>query len=171
MRTLLVVADGAVIDATGQNVPHVVEYGCSICFHVVGNGAALFKAVACLDITLEPFFLGELFRTPRQFAHQFVHHGIGLRTFHCQTDAHEVLCLGMRLGEVEVVEQLVHTTVHSHVGAKVLEQAEAPVVLLVAILLVPKARHTPHGTTFAEEVEEDDVARCDGFEHFGSRIL
>ena len=60
---------------------------------------------------------------------------------------------------------------HAYVGAEVLEQAEAPVVLLVAILLVPKARHAPHGTTFAEEVEEDDVARRDGFEHFRTRIL
>ena len=121
MRTLLVVADGAVIDATGKDVPHVVEYGRSICFHIVRNRTSGFEPIARLDITLEPFFLGELLRTPRKFAHQFVHHGIGLRTFHCQTDAHEVLCLGMRLGEVEVVEQLVHTTVHSHVGAKVLE--------------------------------------------------
>ena len=98
MRTLLVVANGAVIDATGQDVPHVVEYGCRICFHVVSNRAAFFEAIACLDIALEPLFLGKLLGTPRQFAHQFVHHWIGLRTFHRQTDTHKVLCLGMCLG-------------------------------------------------------------------------
>ena len=171
MRALLIVAHGTIIDAFGKNIPNIIEHGCGFRLHVIRCRTAFFEAVACLDITLEPLFFGDLLGAPGQFAHQFVHHGIGFRTFHGEADAHKVFCLGMRLGKVEVIEQLVHASVHTHVGTEVLEQTEAPVVLLVAILLVPKARHTPHGTAFAEEVEEDNITWRDGFEHLGTWIL
>ena len=82
-----------------------------------------------------------------------------------------MLCLWMIFGEIEIVDQLIHTAMQTDVGSEVLEQTETPVMVGISLVFLPDRRSTPHRATFAEEVEEDHVARFDGTEHLLARIL
>ena len=59
----------------------------------------------------------------------------------------------------------------AHVGPEVLEQAEEPLVLAVALRTVPDAGSAEHGTALREEVENEQVARLQGVGHLGTRVL
>ena len=72
---------------------------------------------------------------------------------------------------IEVVEQLIHTSVQTDVGTEVLKQTEQPLVLLVTLLTLPDAGDTEHGATLREEIEHQQVASLHAVHHGLARIL
>ena len=59
----------------------------------------------------------------------------------------------------------------TYIGTEVLEQAEEPLVLLIALVALPDAGNTKHGATLREEVEYQEVARLHAIHHLWTRIL
>ena len=53
----------------------------------------------------------------------------------------------------------------------VLQHTEQPVVLLVSFLALPNRRDAPHGTAFAEEVKDKQVAVLQVLHHFRTWVL
>ena len=153
VRTLLVVACRTVIDALSQYHPSLLD-GC------------ILHAITGFDIVLQPCLLGKLLWAPRQFTHQLEHHRIVLRALHRKADT---LTVGLRY--VEVVEQLVHAAVETYVGAKVLKQAEEPLMLLIALFALPDAGNAKHRTALREEVEHQQITRLHTIHHLWTGVL
>ena len=63
MRALLIISEGAVINGIGKQSPCL--------FYLL-----VAHAVTGKEIIFQPFLFCEFLRTPRQFAHQFEHHGV-----------------------------------------------------------------------------------------------
>ena len=147
VRPLLVVACRTVVDALSQYHPRFLD-------------SLILYAVARLHIVLYPSLLGKLLRAPGQFAHQLKHHWIVLASLHCKSYALAVL-----LTRVEVIQQLVHTSVQSYVATKVLKHTEQPLVLLVTLLALPYAGYAEHGAALREQVEHQQIAGLHAVHH------
>ena len=59
----------------------------------------------------------------------------------------------------------------THIGAKVLEQAEEPLMLFIALVAFPDAGDAKHGATLREKVEHQQIARLHAIHHLRTRIL
>ena len=153
MRALLVIACGTVVDGTGQLQPGSFYQG-------------ILHTVTGLDILAHPVFLLELLRSPRQFTHQFKHHRIVLRTLHREADALAVL-----LPTIEIIEELVHASMKTNIGAEVLEETEEPLMLFVTLVALPDAWDTEHRATFRKKVKHEQVACLHIIHHLWTGIL
>ena len=140
VSTLLVVAHRTVVDALRQECPCLLD-GCIV------------HTIAGIAVFLEPVFLGCLLGTPRQFAHQFKHYRVVLRTFHRESPTLERFTIMIVFSlfsccQIEVVQQLVHSSMQSHIASEVLEHAEEPLVLAVTAIPLQNARTAKHRTAF-----------------------
>ena len=107
---------------------------------------------------------------PRQFAYEFVHHGVVLDALHRQSyTAH-------RRGEtaaaslVELVYDVLQLAEQAHITAVVEQHAERPVVPVEAILAIPcRLGVAPLRTALREEVEHEHITVAQMAYHLGMR--
>ena len=140
VSTLLVVAHRTVVDALRQECPCLLD-GCIV------------HTIAGIAVFLEPVFLGSLLGTPRQFAHQLKHHRVVFRTFHREAPTLERFTIMIAFSlfsccQIEVVQQLVHSSMQSHIASEVLEHTEEPLMLAVTAIPLQNARTAKHRSAF-----------------------
>ena len=148
MGALLIVAGRTVVDAVAKKLPHLLQ-------------SSIIGTIACLDIRIEPL-LSESGNAvsrrqradhPRQFTHQLKHHGIVFRSLHREAIALQMLTgTGQRrVGsscQTEIADELVHTTMQSDIGTEILQHAEQPWMLAVAVGTSPHGGCAEHWPTF-----------------------
>ena len=102
MRALLIVTCRTIVNALDENHPCILN-------------SRIFYAIAGLHIFFYPTLLGKLLWAPRQLTHQLKHHRIILRTLHREAYAFTVFLVC-----IEIIEQLIHTTMKTDISSKVL---------------------------------------------------
>ena len=70
-----------------------------------------------------------------------------------------MLCIwASLLGAIEIVNQLVHTSMQPHICPKVLKHTKQPIVLLVSFLSFPHRGNTEHGPAFGKQIQYQQIA-------------
>ena len=141
-------------------------------------------AIACPHITVEPpLFVGcyilifwQRVGHPRQFAHQFKHHRIVFRALHGVAPSAQMLAGALqwrvRSGcQPEVMDELVHASVKSHIGSEVLQHTEQPRMIAVALVATPHRWCSEHRTALREEIQHHQVLSRQAVGHRGAWVL
>ena len=137
MRALLIVACRTVVDAIGKDHPSLLN-------------RRILHTVASLHISLYPRLLRKPFRAPGQFTHQLEHHGIVLRTLHRETYTLTGILIALssfHIPREEVIQELIHAAMQTHISAKILKHAEEPTMLFIALFTFPDTGDAEHGAT------------------------
>ena len=159
VRPLLVVAKRTVVYGGGEQHPCLFDI-------------LVVFAIPCHDIFPHPFLLCRHLAEPWQLAHKLEHHGVVLRSLHCEACSSHGLCPVTTVScQAVVAEQLVHAPVQSHIAAEVLQHAEHPRVSLVSFVAFPYRWYAEHGTALREEVEYHDISVSEVGHHLRAWVL